>query len=539
MMTTQPLPSSSESTGKSTASNVSLTIREGQQPVGNRQGEDGQGNPSEPFSSPRKVEEQQGRPNPFQAQERVEEQQGRPNYYVPYPKLDFLNFCGEEPREWSGKCEQYFRIYQIPEPQWVEVATMHFSGKAHRWKEGYLIDKPNITWEELSEAVCKRFGDSGIGRYVREFNKLTQTSTVEKYQERFEDLRAKMLFLNPTLSERHFIESYISGLKEELVPFIDLSHPTTLEEVYEQAILNEQALSIIMRKSRTGYRAPVGTATGNSGYKHRKAAGLCYRCGEKYQPGHQCQSKTLHLISGHEEPDEVFDERLLQEVEEEEQPPAGEEREESGVSIHALSGQHHHDTIKVQGEVDGKAVTILIDTGSTHSFIDFQVAKEVKAHMTGASPLTVTVANGHKVVSKLKCTDFKWTMQGEPFQFELRVIRLDGSSIILGIDWLRTYGKVTFEYSNLLVTFIKEGKQISLKGISEGSKMEEAAAELKAITAVQWYKAGLEGNCCAIGHYYSSETLEEEKGIPLPVGQVLTKFEEIFQEPKGLPPSRN
>ena len=59
-----------------------------------------------------------------------------------------------------------------------------------------------------------------------------------------------MLYHNPTLTEQHFIESYISGLKEKLVPFIDLSHPTTLEEVYKQAKLHEQALSIVWRKSR-------------------------------------------------------------------------------------------------------------------------------------------------------------------------------------------------------------------------------------------------------------------------------------------------
>ncbi len=65
-----------------------------------------------------------------------------------------------------------------------------------------------------------------------------------------------MLYLNPALSEQHFIESYISGLKE-LVPFIDLSQPTTLEEVFEQAKLHEQALSIIMRKSKSFYK-PLG-----------------------------------------------------------------------------------------------------------------------------------------------------------------------------------------------------------------------------------------------------------------------------------------
>nr|CAD1817821.1 unnamed protein product [Ananas comosus var. bracteatus] len=79
---------------------------------------------------------------------------------------------GDEPREWSSKCEQYYKIYQIHEPQWVEIATMHFTGKAHKWKEGYLIDKPDISWKELVEIVCKRFEGLDMGRIIREFNKL-------------------------------------------------------------------------------------------------------------------------------------------------------------------------------------------------------------------------------------------------------------------------------------------------------------------------------------------------------------------------------
>ncbi len=86
----------------------------------------------------------------------------------------------------------------------------------------------------IVEAACRRFGGSSIKVLVREFNKLSQVSTVEKYREKFEDLRARILHLNPALSESHFIESYICGLKEELVPFIDLTRSTTLEEVYEQ-----------------------------------------------------------------------------------------------------------------------------------------------------------------------------------------------------------------------------------------------------------------------------------------------------------------
>ncbi len=76
---------------------------------------------------------------------------------------------------------------------------------------------------------------------MRDFNKLAQTGTVGKHQEKFEDLRAKMIYLNPALSEQDFIESYFSGLKEELISFIDLSQPITLEKVYTQSKLHELA----------------------------------------------------------------------------------------------------------------------------------------------------------------------------------------------------------------------------------------------------------------------------------------------------------
>ncbi len=178
-----------------------------------------------------------------------------------------------------------------------------------------------------------------------------------------------------------------------------------------------------------------------------------------------------------------------------------------------------------------KSLVILIDTGSTHSFIDFQVAKELKANISAAPPLIVTVANGHKVLSKLKCSNFKWMMHGELYQADLRVIRLDGSSIILGIDWLQKCGKFTFDYMNHSVTFNKGGKLITVKGITGN-------AQLRAIGARQWYKAGVHGNCCAIAHLRSSECKQEEH-IPHKIQEILEQYASVFQEPKTLPPKRS
>ena len=91
----------------------------------------------------------------------------------------------------------------------MEIATMYFTGRAYKWKECYFIDKQNVKWEELVEAICRRFDGNSMKQLVKEFNKLVQAGTVKKYSKRFEDLRARMLYHNPILTEQYFIESYI------------------------------------------------------------------------------------------------------------------------------------------------------------------------------------------------------------------------------------------------------------------------------------------------------------------------------------------
>lgn len=75
--------------------------------------------------------------------------------------------------------------------------------------------------------------------------------------------------------------------------------------------------------------------------EYRRAAGLCYKCGERYHSGHVCQRKGLHVLQGVDEPFEVYDEGRLTEEEAEEGGGVAEgeqtEQLEIGVSIHALS----------------------------------------------------------------------------------------------------------------------------------------------------------------------------------------------------------
>lgn len=125
-------------------------------------------------------------------------------------------------------------------------------------------------------------------------------------------------------------------------------------------------------------------------------------------------------------------------------------------------------------------------------------------------------------------------MQGQSFKADLRVIRFECSSIVLGIDWLKTYGKVTFDFQHNSITILRDGQSLALKGITEGAK-------LRLITAKQWVQVQelqLE-NCCIINHCPREKNKPVEMGLPIALQEVLKKFEDIFEEPKGLPPQRS
>ncbi len=217
-------------------------------------------------------------PNPVKEFDSKEESRSTHHQHTPYPWLEFLTFTGDEPRVWVENCEQYFEVYQIPHHQWLNIATMHMSGRARTWKQSYLVHKQMVSWEEFVESLYRRFAQTGERYLVREFNNLRQFSTVERYQEKFEELKTQLLYYNSQLTEEHLISCYINGLREDLVPFMDIAHPNTLEEAYEQAKLHERALSVVSRRYKSNPRTPGGSYQSSNFYKPQAQAT------QKYSP---------------------------------------------------------------------------------------------------------------------------------------------------------------------------------------------------------------------------------------------------------------
>nr|GEV33857.1 retrotransposon Gag domain, retroviral aspartyl protease [Tanacetum cinerariifolium] len=74
--------------------------------------------------------------------------------YRPYNKIDFPNFSGGDHRIWLLKAEKYFRYYQIPDEEKVEIASMHLKGDAldlYSWlSNDVLVNELNLAAQPLA-----------------------------------------------------------------------------------------------------------------------------------------------------------------------------------------------------------------------------------------------------------------------------------------------------------------------------------------------------------------------------------------------------
>ena len=156
-----------------------------------------------------------------------------------------------------------------------------------------------------------------------------------------------------------------------------------------------------VQKGNSIPKAPFNPAPVKHLYMEQKRQlGLCYWCGEKYVPNHQCRRQLLQMEGLEEEVEEV--EEVV--VEEDEKEKEEIEREEGGeISLHALQGCPSGKIIKVKGSHGKRRLMILIQSDSTHSFLDEATAIELQCPTSATFPLSVTVANGSKMLSRSRC----------------------------------------------------------------------------------------------------------------------------------------
>ncbi|KAG8385566.1 hypothetical protein BUALT_Bualt03G0058500 [Buddleja alternifolia] len=86
------------------------------------------------------------------------------------------------------------------------------------------------------------------------------------------------------------------------------------------------------------------------------------------------------------------------------------------------------------GVAYGQKIQILIDSGSTHCFLDENTVQRLGCVTEYTTPMMVSVADGGKMISRKVCPKFVWGIQGQRFEYPVKVIKLGGCAMVLGGD---------------------------------------------------------------------------------------------------------
>uniref|UniRef100_A0A803MQL7 Retrotransposon gag domain-containing protein n=1 Tax=Chenopodium quinoa TaxID=63459 RepID=A0A803MQL7_CHEQI len=359
------------------------------------------------------------------------------------PKLDFPKFDGNNPQLWIKKCCKYFTLCKIPEEQKVDLASLNMTGKAEGWITSYLSIRSSVDWQDFVIDVNGRFKDEKSMNVVEEFNKLEQQGNIETYVDGFENLKSIMMQSGYVLPEKYTLESFIGGLKPGLRPFDESitintgqypkpantkkhisTNPTFTLNSAKPPLLplpnTKPTLSTQSKPIQKPKNIPADVRA------QKIAKGLCYYYDAPYNICHKCQFTEPQLFTV-EIPCLEDNEVVVNE--------SSEELAGTGphISLHALSGSQSFTTMRVQASVQGKPLQTLIDSGSTHNFLDRQLAVEIGCTLEKIPSQVVTVADGNHLICDSICKGFSWSLAGHQFVTDVLIIPLGSCDMVLGV----------------------------------------------------------------------------------------------------------
>lgn len=100
------------------------------------------------------------------------------------------------------------------------------------------------------------------------------------------------------------------------------------------------------------------------------------------------------------------------------------EEEQPQISMHALSRSQSFHTMRVTGLYGRTLLHILIDSGSTHNFMDMALARRLGCRLEETPAQSITVADGYHLQCLYICKGFKWKIHNALFETNMLIILL-------------------------------------------------------------------------------------------------------------------
>nr|GEU49764.1 retrotransposon Gag domain, retroviral aspartyl protease [Tanacetum cinerariifolium] len=419
----------------------------------------------------------------------------------PYNKIDFSIFSSGDPRGWLMKAEKYFKYYQIPD------------------------EEKSFFWEELVQAFTRSFGLAEFQNPDEFLCSIKQTGSVHEYRQEF----AKRSSRVSNWPDHCLLGVFLNGLKDELKSYVRIHKPHTVYSAMSLALEFESKLTTHRPGKNASWTpnsksfqpdpkpttfTPIPTSTQpkytprilDTEKQNRFLKGECFRCGDKYEPGHLCKTGTLKVLEANKD----VEEPLTTDLTNHESDP----EETVEISLHAILGKPHPTTMKVHGMLHSTEVLILIDGGSTHNFISDVLVNELKLTSKPMAPFGVQIGNEDIIQCSNICKNLPVQVNELKITQDFHPFSLGGADLVLGIQWLATLNTVQANWEEMFMVFKIDRKQYKLQGVVSG---------LQKSSSFQHLAIDPEIPPC----------------IPAPLQPIVTPYMAVFEEPQDLPPTRS
>lgn len=364
----------------------------------------------------------------------------------------------------------------------------------------------------------------------------------------FERLTNRIVGLSPPV----LLSCFISDLNPKIRREVQALQPTSLPHATALARLQEDKLNDRQKYSRSSFPSPEPRASAplnqsqtprlktpfiqrtQEDMAYRCEKGLCYNCDEKWNSSHRCKGRVLFFIADFEDP-------FFPEPSSLEKPPSPTVEPTQSfdpsslhphISLHAMAGVPATDTFRLYGVVNHARVTILVDSGSTHNFVQPRVVKFFNLLMEDMMLLRVQMGNGSVLDCRQLCSSTTLLIQNHSFTVTLCVLPLSGVDIVLGVEWLRTLGLIITDYSSFTMQFTHLGQPITLRTDVQSNIEPALAHQVKRMI-----------------HTHSTSTLFHLSLLPVSqpepsidpvhlisaINKLLLKFSSLFHQPTTLP----
>ncbi|GMJ00425.1 hypothetical protein HRI_003711700 [Hibiscus trionum] len=165
--------------------------------------------------------------------------------FAPKPvQVELPLFSGADPEEWIAAAQDFFEFYGTEDHHRVTMASFRMDGIARKWFRWMQRQRQLVGWSHLVEAIRKRFAIMEVESPEGQLSKLTQSTTVQDYLNRFEELALQ----TTNLSDEFLTQCFISGLRPDIKNEVLSHRSSSMVEVaalarFQEACFHEKRLA--------------------------------------------------------------------------------------------------------------------------------------------------------------------------------------------------------------------------------------------------------------------------------------------------------